>query len=207
MLPGLPDRIREISPAKHARLGARRAPVWSVNGCFRIRAGTAICQTLRPASRARLHIYMCVRLLRAGPDRSALDPTCAELERRERAYRGSRPPLATKGHTLLLVDDGAATGSSMLAAVRAARKLGADRVVVALPVASTEAHKKLREEADEVVCVSTPIYFYAVGQWYQESAQTTDDEVTELLARAKDLLSGVKQPADTQAEARSMPSR
>jgi predicted phosphoribosyltransferase len=108
---------------------------------------------------------------------------------------------------LLLVDDGAATGSSMLAAVRAARKLGADRVVVALPVASTEAHKKLREEADEVVCVSTPIYFYAVGQWYQESAQTTDDEVTELLARAKDLLSGVKQPADTQAEARSMPSR
>lgn len=117
-----------------------------------------------------------------------------ELERRERAYRGGRPPLTAKGRTVILVDDGAATGATMRAAVRAARKLEARRVVVALPVASTEAHQMLRREADEVICIGTPIGFYAVGQWYAEFAQTTDDEVTDLLARADTLASGAQQP-------------
>lgn len=109
-----------------------------------------------------------------------------ELERREKAYRGTRPPLSAKDHVVILIDDGAATGASMLAAVRAARKLHAKKVIVALPVASTEAHQSLTEEADEVVCLGTPMSFYAVGQWYADFAQTSDAEVTELLARSSD---------------------
>lgn len=109
-----------------------------------------------------------------------------ELERREKAYRGTRPPLSAKDRVVILVDDGAATGASMLAAVRAVRKLQAKKVIVALPVASTEAHQSLAKEADEVVCLGTPLSFYAVGQWYADFAQTSDAEVTELLARTSD---------------------
>lgn len=107
-----------------------------------------------------------------------------ELERRERAYRGGRPPLTARGRTVILVDDGAATGATMRAAVRATRKLAAKKIVVALPVASTDAYQMLCREADEVICISTPATFYAVGQWYEEFTQTTDEEVTDLLARA-----------------------
>lgn len=110
-----------------------------------------------------------------------------ELERRERAYRGTRAPLSAKDRVVILVDDGAATGASMLAAVRAARLLHARKVVVALPVASADAHRMLSEVADEVVCASTPLSFYAVGQWYEEFTQTTDRDVTDLLARAKEM--------------------
>ena len=113
-----------------------------------------------------------------------------ELERRERAYRGGRPPLVATNRVVILVDDGAATGASMLAAVRAASRIGAAKVVVALPVASNDAYRSLRNEADEVVCVRIPSSFYAVGQWYEEFAQTTDMEVTELLARADRLSRG-----------------
>lgn len=107
-----------------------------------------------------------------------------ELDRRERTYRGGRPPLAAKDHTVILVDDGAATGATMCAAVRAVRKLEAQKIVVALPVASTEAHQLLRREADEVICIATPLAFYAVGQFYEEFTQTTDEDVADLLARA-----------------------
>jgi predicted phosphoribosyltransferase len=107
-----------------------------------------------------------------------------ELERRERAYRGGRPPLDARGRTVILADDGAATGATMRAAVHATRKLEAKKIVVALPVASTDAYQMLRREADEVICISTPFTFYAVGQWYEEFTQTTDREVTGLLARA-----------------------
>lgn len=122
-----------------------------------------------------------------------------ELERRERAYRGGRPPLTAKDRTVILVDDGAATGATMRAAVRAARKLQARKIVVALPVASTEAHQMLCREADETICIGTPLEFYAVGQWYQEFAQTTDKEVTDLLARADTLAFGAKHPASPRA--------
>jgi len=107
-----------------------------------------------------------------------------ELERREAAYRASRGPLRLDGLTVILVDDGAATGSSMLAAVRAARLLGAREVVVALPVASSEAIALLRNEADRVTCISTPADFVAVGRWYEDFPQVTDAEVRNLLARA-----------------------
>ena len=108
----------------------------------------------------------------------------AELERRERDYRGDRPPLAVRGHTAILVDDGLATGATMEAAVRALRALGAGAVVVAVPVAAQEARERIAALADEVTCLATPLLFSAVGQWYRDFGQTSDEEVRELLARA-----------------------
>jgi putative phosphoribosyl transferase len=107
-----------------------------------------------------------------------------ELERRERQYRGDRPPMDVRGKTVILVDDGLATGSTMRAAAAALRKAGAARIVVAVPVASRATCDQLREEGNEVVCATTPEPFYAVGQWYKDFAQTTDEEVRELLDRA-----------------------
>ena len=109
----------------------------------------------------------------------------AELERRERAYRGDRAPLDLAGRTVVLVDDGLATGASMRAAVTAARQANPQRIVVAVPVASPSAVADLEALADEVVCVSTPPDFMAVGSWYEDFAQTSDDEVRDLLAAAE----------------------
>ena len=107
-----------------------------------------------------------------------------EMQRRETAYRGRRQPLSLEGRIVILVDDGAATGASMRAAVQAARARGAEKVVVALPVCSEEAERIFRAEADDVKCIAVPSAFYAVGQWYQIFDQTGDDEVRELLAQA-----------------------
>jgi predicted phosphoribosyltransferase len=106
-----------------------------------------------------------------------------ELQRRERAYRGDRPPPDVRGRTVILVDDGLATGATMLAAVRALRQEGAGRIVVAVPIASPETCDLLSKEVDDIVCAVTPEPFYAVGLWYEDFSQTTDDEVRELLAR------------------------
>jgi putative phosphoribosyl transferase len=106
-----------------------------------------------------------------------------ELARREKSYRGNRPALQLSGRTGILVDDGLATGATMEAAVRALRSLGAGRIVVAVPVASIEARERIAAVADEVVCLQTPPFFSAVGQWYERFDQTDDDEVRELLAR------------------------
>jgi putative phosphoribosyl transferase len=108
----------------------------------------------------------------------------AELERRERDYRGARSPLDPAGQVAILVDDGLATGATMEAAVRALRSLGARRVVVAVPVASQEALERIEALADEVVCLAAPPFFNAVGQWYADFGQTGDAEVRDLLARA-----------------------
>jgi predicted phosphoribosyltransferase len=107
-----------------------------------------------------------------------------ELERRERDYRGARPPLDMRGRTGILVDDGLATGATMEAAVRSLRAIGARRVVVAVPVASVEARDRIAAVADEIVCLEAPEFFSAVGQWYRDFGQTEDAEVRELLARA-----------------------
>jgi putative phosphoribosyl transferase len=107
----------------------------------------------------------------------------AELERREVKYRGNRPPLEMAGRVGILVDDGLATGATMEAAVRALRAVGAKRVVVAVPVASTEARDRIAAVADVVVCLEAPTCFSAVGQWYRDFGQTSDAEVEELLAR------------------------
>ena len=107
-----------------------------------------------------------------------------ELERRERLYRGNRPPPEVRGKTVILVDDGLATGSTMLAAVQALRKLGPASIVVAVPVASPDTCQLLKEYVDETVCPATPEPFYAVGLWYRDFSQTTDEEVRELLERS-----------------------
>jgi putative phosphoribosyl transferase len=109
----------------------------------------------------------------------------AELERRERDFRGSRPPLELSGRAAILVDDGLATGATMEAAVRAVRSLGTGRVVVAVPVASAQARARIEGLADEVVCLATPRFFSAVGQWYADFGQTGDEEVRDLLERAR----------------------
>jgi putative phosphoribosyl transferase len=117
---------------------------------------------------------------------STLEAERRELERRDRLYRAGKTPLALAAKRVVLVDDGAATGSSMLAAVRAARQLGAGQVIVALPVASPDAAHKLSREADRVVCLSTPASFMAVGQWYEDFPQTSDAEVRALLQAPRD---------------------
>jgi len=104
----------------------------------------------------------------------------AELERRARLYRNGPPPKL-RGRTVILVDDGLATGSSMRAAVAALRSLDPASIVVAVPVAARETCEALRNEADEVVCARTPEPFHAVGLWYEDFEQTSDEEVGELL--------------------------
>ncbi len=108
-----------------------------------------------------------------------------ELARREVAYRGDRPALRMSGRTAIVVDDGLATGATMEAAVRALRSLDAERIVVAVPVASSEARERIAAVADEVLCLQTPPFFSAVGQWYERFDQTEDEEVRELLARSR----------------------
>jgi predicted phosphoribosyltransferase len=105
----------------------------------------------------------------------------AELQRRERLYRGGRPVLDLKERTAILVDDGLATGSTMLAAVAFAKKRLAKRIVMAVPVASVEALDKLREKVDERICLATPDPFFAVGDWYSNFVPTEDTEVLMLL--------------------------
>jgi len=105
----------------------------------------------------------------------------AELERRERAYRGDRPPLPLAARTVVLVDDGLATGASMRAAVRAVWAVGPARVVVAVPVAAAETCRSLEAEADEVVCPLAPKGFRSVGGWYEDFSTTSDDEVRRCL--------------------------
>jgi putative phosphoribosyl transferase len=107
-----------------------------------------------------------------------------ELGRRERAYRGERLAPDVKGKTVILVDDGLATGSTMRAAAAALRQQQPARIVVAVPVSAPQTCDEYRMGVDEIVCAVTPEPFHAVGQWYEDFSQTTDEEVRELLARA-----------------------
>jgi putative phosphoribosyl transferase len=108
----------------------------------------------------------------------------AELERRETAYRGGRPPADVTGKTVILVDDGLATGSTMRAAVAAIREQRPEKVVVAVPVAAPQTRDEFAREVDEIVCVATPDPFLAVGRFYDDFSQTTDGEVHALLQKA-----------------------
>jgi putative phosphoribosyl transferase len=107
-----------------------------------------------------------------------------ELARREQLYRGNRATPEVRGRTIILVDDGLATGSTMRAAVAALRQRGPARIVVAVPVGAPETCAEFQDEADEAICARTPEPFHAVGAWYQDFSQTTDDEVRELLEKA-----------------------
>lgn len=105
-----------------------------------------------------------------------------ELQRREQAYRGDRPAPQVRDRQVILVDDGIATGATMRSAVKALKQLGPARLIVAVPVAPPDTVEALRSEADEVVCLATPEPFWGVGRWYEDFAQTTDDEVRQTLA-------------------------
>jgi predicted phosphoribosyltransferase len=107
-----------------------------------------------------------------------------ELRRREEQYRGARPFPELEGRTVILVDDGLATGATMRAAARAVRARNPARLIIAVPVAPESSCDEMRSEADDVVCAFTPEPFFGVGQFYENFQQTTDDEVRELLARA-----------------------
>ncbi len=108
-----------------------------------------------------------------------------ELARRERTCRGERSMPEIRDHTIILVDDGLATGSTMKAAATALRSEDPKRIVAAVPVAAAEACDALRAEVDEIICVLTPQPFFAIGLWYEEFVQTTDEEVRRLLAEAR----------------------
>ncbi len=115
-----------------------------------------------------------------------------EVERRRQVYLGNRPPLEVAGRTVIIVDDGIATGATMLAALRATRRRRPARIVLAVPVASKATLKRLREEADQIVCVATPRNLRSVGRFYQRFTQLRDTEVTELLAKARNFVSSTR---------------
>jgi putative phosphoribosyl transferase len=116
---------------------------------------------------------------------AAADREGAELARREQAYRADRPAISVAGRTVVVVDDGVATGSTMRAAVAALRAQQAGRIVVAVPVGARETCAELAAQADELVCPNMPASFHAVGQWYDDFTQTTDDEIGSLLGASR----------------------
>lgn len=130
-----------------------------------------------------------VRMSRAGKEELAEVERGEEeeLARQARRFRRGRERVAVGGRTVIVVDDGIATGATARAACRVARAQGAARVVLAVPVAPPDAVEALRQDADEVVCLSNPPEFSAVGQWYEDFSQTSDAEVVELLSRSTDL--------------------
>jgi putative phosphoribosyl transferase len=113
-----------------------------------------------------------------------------EVSRREREYRSGRDKIPLMGKTVIVIDDGIATGSSVRAALRGVRRRNPKRLILATPVASPESIEALRSDADEIVCLEAPEDFFAVGQFYRDFRQTTDDQVKAILAK--------KQPAETQ---------
>ena len=132
---------------------------------------------------------------------AAEDRERAELERRDRLYRGSRPPPDVRGRVVLLVDDGLATGATMEAAVAALRQQGPARVIVAVPVAAASTCEAFRRSGIETLCAFTPEPFQAVGLWYEDFSPTTDAEVRDLLTRAeKRMLAPSRRGADDEGQ-------
>lgn len=107
-----------------------------------------------------------------------------ELERRERIYRDNRPVPVMRDQTVLLIDDGLATGATMRAAVQALRVQAPAKIVIAVPVAAYSTYRQFRTEVDEIICAQTPEIFYGVGWWYEDFSQTSDQQVRELLSRS-----------------------
>ena len=105
-----------------------------------------------------------------------------ELQRRERSYRDELPPPEVEGKTVIIVDDGIATGSTMFAAIAALRELNAGRIIVATPTIARSTYEYLQKQADEVIAVIVPEEFYGVGQWFEDFSQTSDEEVHQFLA-------------------------
>jgi predicted phosphoribosyltransferase len=132
-------------------------------------------------------------LIPAGVIDSVAAAELRELERRERAYRGNRPEPEVRGKTVILVDDGLATGSTMRAAAAALRQQRPARIIVAVPVSAPQTCDEYRMGVDEIVCATTPEPFYGVGRWYRDFSQTTDEEVRDLLEHGRNDYAGVLQ--------------
>jgi predicted phosphoribosyltransferase len=135
--------------------------------------------------------------LRAHPiDQATFDAVVArenrELLRREQAYRGTREPVPLKDQVVILIDDGLATGASMMAAIQAVRLQAPSRIVVAVPVAPIETVEALRSEVDELICPVVPDWFMSLGHWYMDFSQTSDAEVIKLLQRAWQREAGIE---------------
>lgn len=118
----------------------------------------------------------------------------AELERREHEYRDGRPAPELRDRAVILIDDGLATGATMRAAVKALRQSAATKIVVAVPVGPPDTCREIEQQADETICLSTPEFFQAVGQYYEDFSQTSDDDVRELLSAVQE------QPASGEPE-------
>lgn len=170
----------EVARALHAPLDAFLVRKLGVPGHEELAMGAIASGGMRLLNES------VVRALRISPKdiEQVAKVEQAELERREREYRDDRPPPDLRGKTVIVIDDGLATGASMRAAVVALRRQRPARLVVAVPVAAAATCEEFRSEVDEVVCASTPEPFHAVGLWYEDFSQTTDDEVRDLLERA-----------------------
>ncbi|MBG0742710.1 MAG: phosphoribosyltransferase [Cylindrospermopsis raciborskii KL1] len=120
-----------------------------------------------------------------GIDRDVIETVVSqeleELKRREQTYRGSAPPIKVENKTVILVDDGIATGATIRAAIAVLKQQKPSKIVVAIPVASASTYRELESEVDEVVCLQTPEFFSAIGFWYEDFSQTSDQEVCEIL--------------------------
>lgn len=122
-----------------------------------------------------------------------------ELERRERLFRGTRAPISIQGKVVILIDDGIATGSSMLAAIDALRALQPAKIVVATPVAPANMPNRMKDRADEFICAQMPEWFFAIGEFYQNFPQTEDSEVRDFLTRADEARAKDKSPRAPEA--------
>ena len=170
----------EVAQALHAPLEAFLVRKLGVPGHEELAMGAIATGGVRVLNKEALHkLRIPEEVLEAVTRKQQ-----KELERRERAYRGDRPAFPVRGRTVILVDDGLATGSTMRAAVAALRQQKPARLIVAVPVGAPETCAEFQDEADETICARTPEPFYAVGHWYRDFSQTTDEEVHDLIARA-----------------------
>lgn len=170
----------EVASVLHAALDVFVVRKLGVPGCEELAMGAIASGGARVINE---HVLVHV----PNPEEALRETTeveIRELERREAEYRGLREPLNLMGKVVILVDDGLATGATMRAAAKALRQHKAARRVVAVPVAAPDTFRLLRSEVDEIVCLSTPTDFHAVGQFYEDFSQTTDQEVCELLEDA-----------------------
>jgi predicted phosphoribosyltransferase len=171
----------EVARALHARLDVFMVRKLGVPGHEELAMGAIATGGVRVLNREVVGWL--------GIPQSMIDQSAAaevrELERRGKTYRGGRPPLDVSDQRVILVDDGLATGATMRAAVEALRHMAAAQIVVAVPVAAKETVAELGEQVDDLICLVAPERFQAVGQWYDDFGQVSDDEVKELLQRAQ----------------------